>query len=964
MMTTSGWMAIGWSNPADGTHVNSDYYTISVTGATATISDGWVNSYDAATPDPVQNVESPTVNTPIAPGWTSVSFTRKLVTGDAKDLPIADATVFFQYAYNPSTKSFSTKHAAGCAGTADLNLMRYAAAVVPSATPAPSAAAVLPGGAGSSNNSTSAFTSASGAYSASWSIAGDVITFVVKASTTGWVSIGWSEGQSKSGHEKCDMVTGWVDDADTSKFTIVDQYSSSQSAPVTDASADIVPISGSQVGGVTTISFSRKLVTPDTAADVALSKDLGNTLQWAFADSDRLSSVHRGPQRGIANVNFFPDGVAAVASGGGGSPLCLMGKKFVCDTSEGLVLSVCAVVAIYLVFRFTHMAIKHYDRRQRAKFVATGSQPGGSSKGSSDGSQQNKKYVPQEDDDGGAGGTEAQQDSPYGAPAKMPTGYYRGSMCVTRGADGRLQFAGADPDAELGLIQGRGSGAPPPTPVRGTGFVGSVVPSPSNRMTISLPKEDVGKVKATLHAFWDRRVPGFVAVRVYEAVIFVTYLALNLFWVSHFATHRLPSVSLARAVCNGLGDVAIVNSLFLALPATRNSVLSWVMGIPFDHTIAYHRWLGRWAFLAAIAHTLGYWGVWGQIEHVSAAAAMDPKLGAKQAGMLMGFFSLVSMVIIVATSVEYLRRKKFEFFYWSHFFFIGFYALLAFHDTKGKCRRYVIAAAAFWVFDRLIRFFWGLFPRRVIEVEIKPGGLLRVVFKKLPFRRYQLGQYVFLNFPSVSLLEWHPYTLSSGPDEDTCEVHIKRLGDHTGKLIDQAKGRMWVRVDGPYGHLSLNLTRFYTCVLVCGGVGVTPMLAILKKLYLYKVPEKRQAALTRPHTKDVFFVWTMPDVQTYEWFAKEINIFIATAGSDPRFPKLHILPYITRAKAEDSLPAGCIAGRPDITKALRDSCSITGDGKRIAVFTCGPTQLCKDTRDACASINSNRLQVHEEVFDF
>ncbi len=38
---------------------------------------------------------------------------------------------------------------------------------------------------------------------------------------------------------------------------------------------------------------------------------------------------------------------------------------------------------------------------------------------------------------------------------------------------------------------------------------------------------------------------------------------------------------------------------------------------------------------------------------------------------------------------------------------------------------------------------------------------------------YKVGQYVFVNFPGVSLLEWHPYSVSSGPDEQTIELHIK-----------------------------------------------------------------------------------------------------------------------------------------------------------------------------------------------
>ncbi len=43
----------------------------------------------------------------------------------------------------------------------------------------------------------------------------------------------------------------------------------------------------------------------------------------------------------------------------------------------------------------------------------------------------------------------------------------------------------------------------------------------------------------------------------------------------------------------------------------------------------------------------------------------------------------------------------------------------------------------------------------------------------------QVGQYYFVNFPQLSLLEWHPFSVSCGPREESVELHIRALGDHT-----------------------------------------------------------------------------------------------------------------------------------------------------------------------------------------
>ncbi|CAN0463399.1 unnamed protein product, partial [Hapterophycus canaliculatus] len=49
---------------------------------------------------------------------------------------------------------------------------------------------------------------------------------------------------------------------------------------------------------------------------------------------------------------------------------------------------------------------------------------------------------------------------------------------------------------------------------------------------------------------------------------------------------------------------------------------------------------------------------------------------------------------------------------------------------------------------------------------------------------HDAGQYVFINVPSISLLEWHPFTISSCPDDRETTHYIKDMGPttFTGKL--------------------------------------------------------------------------------------------------------------------------------------------------------------------------------------
>jgi NADPH oxidase 2 len=113
------------------------------------------------------------------------------------------------------------------------------------------------------------------------------------------------------------------------------------------------------------------------------------------------------------------------------------------------------------------------------------------------------------------------------------------------------------------------------------------------------------------------------------------------------------------------------------------------------------------------------------------------------------------------------------------------------------------------------------------------------------------GDYIFLNCPDVSYWQWHPFTLTSAPEEDYISVHIRIVGNFTGALAkacgcdfdSKEKGGVVgtdtnpplnktlprVMVDGPFGSASEDFFKFEAVLLVGAGIGVTPFASCVQK---------------------------------------------------------------------------------------------------------------------------------------
>ncbi len=92
--------------------------------------------------------------------------------------------------------------------------------------------------------------------------------------------------------------------------------------------------------------------------------------------------------------------------------------------------------------------------------------------------------------------------------------------------------------------------------------------------------------------------------------------------------------------------------------------------------------------------------------------------------------------------------------------------------------KWFIPGGVFYLLERVWREVRSRFSTHISKVVQHPSKVVEVQMKK-PSMHNKPGQYLFLNVPEVSALEWHPFTISSAPEEDFVSVHIRVVGDWT-----------------------------------------------------------------------------------------------------------------------------------------------------------------------------------------
>ncbi|XP_017794538.1 PREDICTED: NADPH oxidase 5 [Habropoda laboriosa] len=150
-----------------------------------------------------------------------------------------------------------------------------------------------------------------------------------------------------------------------------------------------------------------------------------------------------------------------------------------------------------------------------------------------------------------------------------------------------------------------------------------------------------------------------------------------------------------------------------------------------------------------------------------------------------GVILVIILVIMTICSMPFVRRRGcFEIFYWSHLLYIPFWILMILHGPNFW--KWFIVPGSIYLLERIHRIAWSrsqLGKTYISSGLLLPSKVTHLVIKRPPHFNYHPGDYIFVNIPIIARYEWHPFTISSAPEqEDYIWLHIRAVGEWTNSL--------------------------------------------------------------------------------------------------------------------------------------------------------------------------------------
>ena len=302
------------------------------------------------------------------------------------------------------------------------------------------------------------------------------------------------------------------------------------------------------------------------------------------------------------------------------------------------------------------------------------------------------------------------------------------------------------------------------------------------------------------------------------------------------------------SLLTGMGRVTGLLGAYLVLVEllllARIPLLERVAG--HDRLTAWHRVNGTLCLTLLLAHAALITAGYTVGDRISLPAEAE-RLITGYPGVITAVAGLVLLIAVVVSSAVLVRRRlRYETWYFVHLY--AYLAVaLAFSHQLATGTDFVgqPAARAYWyglyagTFAAIVGFRLGLPIARsvrhrlhVVGVIEEAPGVVSVEIGGVALDRLQARAGQFFSWRFLTRDRWweaHPFSLSAAPDGRRLRITVKGLGDYTAALRAIPAGTR-VIAEGPFGAFTTAVRRRARVALIAGGVGITPIRALLEDM--------------------------------------------------------------------------------------------------------------------------------------
>ncbi|XP_024853173.1 dual oxidase 1 isoform X2 [Bos taurus] len=417
--------------------------------------------------------------------------------------------------------------------------------------------------------------------------------------------------------------------------------------------------------------------------------------------------------------------------------------------------------------------------------------------------------------------------------------------------------------------------------------------------------------------------------------------------------------------------------------------------VPFDAAVDFHRLIASTAIVLTVLHSAGHVvNVYlFSISPLSVLSCLFPGLFHDNGSEfpqkyywwffqtvpgLTGVMLLLILAIMYIFASRHFRRCSFRGFWLTHHLYILLYVLLIIHGSFAliqlpRFHIFFLVPALIYVGDKLVSLSRKKVEISVVKAELLPSGVTHLEFQRPQGFEYKSGQWVRIACLALGTTEYHPFTLTSAPHEETLSLHIRAAGPWTTRLReiyspptdDSCAKYPKLYLDGPFGEGHQEWHKFEVSVLVGGGIGVTPFASILKDLVF------KSSVSCQVFCKKIYFIWVTRTQRQFEWLADiireveendrqdlvSVHIYITQLAEkfDLRTTMLYICERHFQKVLNRSLFTGLRSvthfGRPPFEAFFNSLQKVHPQVRKIGVFSCGPPGMTKNVEKACQLIN-------------